>query len=198
MSGGADAETDDELRVRVLDRIRMPPMGGDADDYVAWALAIPGVTRAWTSPLEQGPGTVTLRFMMDDVRASNDPLTNGFPTSDDVAAVQALVDAQRPVTADLFVAAPIPEPIGYTVTNLDNDTPGVRAAITVSVTAMLADRAKPAWSKNGVGQPAQAIYSAWVSDAALNTAGVGYFDLVMADHVMPNNGAMAVHGKILS
>lgn len=35
LTGGADEETDDELRARVLDRIRNPPMGGDANDYVA-------------------------------------------------------------------------------------------------------------------------------------------------------------------
>jgi uncharacterized phage protein gp47/JayE len=41
MDGGADEETDDELRVRVLARIQKPPMGGDASDYEAWALQVP-------------------------------------------------------------------------------------------------------------------------------------------------------------
>jgi uncharacterized phage protein gp47/JayE len=78
LTGGTDQETDDELRLRVLTRIRQPPMGGDADDYVAWALAVPGVTRAWCSPLEMGIGTVTVRVMCDDLRATGDPMTNGF------------------------------------------------------------------------------------------------------------------------
>ncbi len=75
MTGGADEESDDELRVRVLARIRQPPMGGCAYDYVAWALQVAGVTRAWCSPKEMGPGTVTVRIMCDDLRASN----GGFP-----------------------------------------------------------------------------------------------------------------------
>ena len=49
LDGGTDAETDDELRARVLRRIQQPPMGGAAYDYEAWALAVPGVTRAWAS-----------------------------------------------------------------------------------------------------------------------------------------------------
>ena len=86
LDGGTDEETDEELRARVLRRIRQPPMGGDAYDYVAWALAVPGVTRAWCSPLEMGIGTVTVRFMMDDLRADND----GFPIADDIAVGRRL------------------------------------------------------------------------------------------------------------
>jgi uncharacterized phage protein gp47/JayE len=63
LTGGTDTETDDELRARILRRIQLPPMGGDADDYVAWAMAVPGVTRAWSST-EMGIGTVSVRFMI--------------------------------------------------------------------------------------------------------------------------------------
>lgn len=196
MSGGVDAEQVEDLRVRVLDRIQKPPMGGDADDYVAWALEVPGVTRAWCGPLEMGIGTVTLRFMCDDLRATADPLTDGFPLPEDIAAVQAHVDAKRPVTVkDFFVTAPIPEPIDYTVA-LSPDSASLRAATEVSVAAMLKAKAAPNHALNGVGQGAQDIYAAWVSDAVLNTAGIDYLDLTMDDHVMPNNGAMAVLGSV--
>src|SRR4029077_2827024 len=40
--GGADEETDDQLRARILQRIQQPPMGGDAQDYVKWVLEVPG------------------------------------------------------------------------------------------------------------------------------------------------------------
>jgi|SRR5262245_58146553 len=75
LRGGTEVETDEELRARVLERIRKPPMGGDADDYVAWAMSIPSVTRAWCAPREMGMGTVTVRFMCDALRADN----AGFP-----------------------------------------------------------------------------------------------------------------------
>ncbi len=193
LTGGTDAESDSSLRNRVLDRIQKPPQGGDADDYVAWTLEVPGVTRAWCSPLEMGPGTVTVRFMMDDLRASN----NGLPTSGDIATVAAYLDTVRPVaTRDRFVLAPTLYPINFTVSNLLNDSASTRASIANAVTAMLKDRAKPAYSLNGVGQPAQTIFAAWVSDAILGASGVESFTLTMADQVMPNSGCMAVLGTI--
>ncbi|GGC90255.1 baseplate J/gp47 family protein [Chelatococcus reniformis] len=193
MTGGTDAEADDDLRARVLARIRMPPMGGAAHDYVQWALEIPGVTRAWCSPLEMGMGTVTVRFMMDELRAG----TGGFPTADDIAYVAEQLDAVRPVAVkDFFVLSPVPEPVDFTLDSLNPDTSAIRAAITANVAAMLRERARPAFSLNGISQGAQTIYSEWVSAAIYATPGVDNFDLDMADHVMPSPGHMAVPGTI--
>ena len=61
---------------------------------------------------------------------------------------------------------------------------------------MLNDRAKPAYSLNGVAQDAQTIYEAWVSDAILYASGVESFTLAMGDQVMPDKGSMAVLGTI--
>lgn len=196
-SDGIPAETDDELRVRVLDRIREPPMGGDAEDYVAWALEVPGVTRAWSAPNEMGIGTVTVRFMMDDLRATTDPTTNGFPNSGDVATVLAHLQTRRPVAIkDFFVSAPIPEPINFTLQGLFDNSAATEAAIVAAVTKMLRTRAKPAYARGGVLQSAQEIYAAWVSEAVMSASGVEHFDLIMADHVMPFNASMAVMGTI--
>lgn len=193
MDGGIDAESDDDLRIRVLDRIRQPPMGGDANDYVAWALAVPGVTRAWCAPAEQGPGTVTLRFMCDDLRAFN----NGFPLPEDIDAVTAYLETVRPVTVkDLFVAGAIPQYVDIEITALTPDTTAIRAAVEANLKAMFIDRAAPAYAYNGVTQPAQTIYAAWISDAIMNTAGVDSFDLNMTDQVMPGPGYMAALGLV--
>ena len=197
LTGGANEESDDDLRTRVLFRIQRPPMGGDADDYVRWALEVPGVTRAWASPLEMGVGTVTLRFMMDELRATADPLTNGFPNDEDIAAVRAYMGTKRPVAVkDFFVEAPIPEPISFTLSNLVNADASTLVNIQTTVKTMLKDRAAPAYAVNGVGQEAQTIYAVWVSEAVLQAADVEHFDLVMTDHVMPSNGHMAVLGSI--
>lgn len=195
LTGGADIETDDELRVRVLDRIREPPMGGAAHDYVTWALAVPGVTRAWCSPLEMGIGTVTVRFMMDDLRADR----GGFPTDDDIAEVSDYIETVRPVTArDIFVVSPVAEPINLTLTNLDSDDAGTLANIQTSLLNMLRVKAAPAFSHNGVRVDAQTIYEAWVSEAVSHATGVNRFDLVdFEDKVMPHNGAMATLGNII-
>jgi uncharacterized phage protein gp47/JayE len=191
---GLAEETDDDLRVRVLDRIRQPPMGGDANDYVQWALAVPGVTRAWSSPGEMGVGTVTVRIMMDILRAG----TGGFPNGDDINGVMAYLNTKRPVAVkDFFVVAPIPEPINFTISNLVPDSTATRAAIVLSVQAMLNTRAAPAIAVNGVTQPATTIWASWVSEAILDAIGVQSFTLTMVDHVMPSNGSLAVLGSIV-
>ena len=192
MTGGTDEESDDELRVRVLARIRQPPMGGCAYDYVAWALQVAGVTRAWCSPKEMGPGTVTVRIMCDDLRASN----GGFPLAADIAAVQSYLELVRPVCGDVFVVAPIGQPVNFAVQNLVGDSVPLRAAIATGVSAMLARKAAPASQVNGVPVPAVNIPSAWVNDAVYQAVGGVSYDLVMADAIMPNAGSLAVLGTI--
>lgn len=65
LAGGEDIESDDGYRARILARIQQPPHGGAKSDYVQWALANAGVTRAWCTPLEMGLGTVMVRFVKD-------------------------------------------------------------------------------------------------------------------------------------
>jgi uncharacterized phage protein gp47/JayE len=181
--GGADEENDVDLRTRVLFRIRQPPMGGDKTDYELWAMAVPGVTRAWCGPLEMGMGTVTVRFMMDDLRAENE----GFPTPFDVRQVESYLDTVRPVAVkDFFVVAPLRYPIDFNIHNLIPDTTTVRAAIQASAQQMLVDRAKPG----------QTIFAAWKVDAALSALNVESFQLSGGDDVMPSPGHLAVLGDI--
>jgi uncharacterized phage protein gp47/JayE len=184
LAGGADTETDPQLRARILQRIQNPPMGGSQADYVAWALAVPGVTRAWAAP-EQGAGTITVRFLMDDLRADDD----GWPTPDDVETVALYIDQKRPVTVmGCYVLAPIKQFIDITIANLVPDTPEVQAQIEASLQAMLLQMAAPG----------QTIYAAWISYAIMSAPSVQSFQLVTTDdYVMPSLGHMAVVGTIL-
>ena len=179
IDGGTDTESDDELRERVLRRIRQPPMGGAAYDYEAWALAVPGVTRAWCGGPEMGIGTVTTRFMMDDLRASND----GFPLPQDITVVTAYINSKRPVTVkDSFVEAPIPVLVNWRIANLNPDTETVRGNIQQSILDMLFYNAAPG----------QTIYLAWKYAAVQMAAGVVSFDLLkLARH---SNAERRKHG----
>lgn len=191
--GGVDAESTEELRFRVLQRIRNPPMGGDAEDYVKWLLDVPGVTRAWCAPLEMGIGTVTLRFMMDNVRAKQ----MGFPGTEDINFMQNQIDLVRPVAVkDRFVVSPIPEPISFTIYNLQPDNASIRASIEKNLRAMIFDRAAPAHAKNGVTVPAKTIFRAWLYSTIMDTDGVESFVLDAGDFVMPSNGSLAVLGSV--
>ena len=58
IGGGADVESDEDLRARVLFRKRNPPHSGSKSDYIAWALEVPGVTRAFVSPFKTQDGQI--------------------------------------------------------------------------------------------------------------------------------------------
>lgn len=135
ISGGTDAETDDALRVRLLERLRDPPHGGSDSDYVRWAKEVAGVTRVWVSPLELGLGTVVVRFVRDGD-------ADIIPDAAEVAAVQDYIDERRPVTADVSVAAPVAVPLDFTISVVP-DTAVVRAAVEANLEDLLTREAEP-------------------------------------------------------
>jgi uncharacterized phage protein gp47/JayE len=135
LTGGADIEVDTALRARLLARIRQPPHGGALHDYVAWSLEIPGITRVWPVAGELGVGTVTVRFVRDD---DADPI----PDAAEVATLQAHLDAERPVTAQVFAVAPIPVPLDLQI-RLTPNSATVQAAVTAELQDLLRREAEP-------------------------------------------------------
>ncbi|UGY13732.1 baseplate J/gp47 family protein [Bradyrhizobium septentrionale] len=183
MAGGFDTETDDQLRERILFRIQNPPMGGDLADYVAWATAVPGVTRAWAA-CEIGPGTMTVRFLMDDTYPDN----HGLPQPADVDTVSDYIDSKRPVTVkDCFVMAPILSFYDITISSLTNDDPTVRARIEQSITDMEFKRSKPG----------QTMYRSWVDEAISQAVGEETHELDFETTVMPAPAYMPTLGTVL-
>lgn len=131
MSGGADRESDDDLRSRLLYRLQNPPRGGTASDYVAWAQEVPGVTRAWCFPKELGLGTVVVRFMTDGLTE------DGIPTGAMVEKVQSTIELEAPVTAAVTVLAPTALPVDVEIADLMPDTPAIRAQIEAELRSLL-------------------------------------------------------------
>jgi uncharacterized phage protein gp47/JayE len=95
------------------------------------------VTRAWPYPQEMGAGTVTVRFMMDDSYA------DGIPLAADVTALQAFIDDARPVTATLYVVAPIAEPIAFEIAGLNPGTQAVKDAVEAELRDLIRREAEP-------------------------------------------------------
>lgn len=136
ITGGTDLETIERLRERLLSRIQQPPHGGAKGDYESWALeAHPDVTRAWVFPNELGVGTVTIRVVCDNLE---DPI----PTTAVLDAVAAYIEERRPVTAEVYVVAPIAVPLDLTI-SINPDTPAVRALIEAAIPDYLANYAVP-------------------------------------------------------
>jgi uncharacterized phage protein gp47/JayE len=183
MSGGVDQETDDQLRERILFRIQNPPMGGSQADYVLWALQVPGVTRAWAAQ-EMGIGTMTIRFLMDDLYPDN----HGLPTTADIQTVSEHIDKQRPVTVkDCYVLAPVLFFYDITIRNLTNDDPTVRASIESSISDV--ERAR--------SQPGQTWYRSWVDEAVSQAVGEETHELDYETTAMPAPGYMPTLGTVL-
>lgn len=134
--GGADRESDEALRARLLGRIQTPPHGGSAPDYVSWALEVAGVTRAWCYPIELGAGTVTVRFMRDNDSGS------AIPDAGEVAAVLAYINAVKPVTAQVTVVAPVAVPLNLTISVTPN-TSAVRQAVQDELVDLIRREAVP-------------------------------------------------------
>lgn len=182
-TGGTDEESDDSLRDRLLQHIQDPPQGSARSDYYEWARSVPGITRAWISPLEQGLGTVVVRVMADDLRADN----GGLPTEDDLAAVRAAIEARRPVTAhDFWVVAPIPEPVDLTISGLSKRDSVTKGNIEAALRRAILRRARPG----------QTFYRSWLAEAISSAAGEVYHDLEATNVLMPSPGHMATLGSI--
>ena len=106
-TGGAPEESDDALRIRVLEMVRRGHSwtGNDAD-YVRWALEVPGVGDAVTQAEWAGPGTVRV-FVID---------ANGLPANQQIldAVYQHVIspnnrlERKAPIGASLTTAAPSP------------------------------------------------------------------------------------------
>jgi uncharacterized phage protein gp47/JayE len=127
IEGGIDVESDERLLARLLARIQQPPHGGASFDYEQWALEVAGVTRVWVYPLQMGAGTVTVLFVCDENASM-------IPPPAKVTEVQTYIDTRAPVTAEVFVAAPIADPLNLTIKLAPNT-----AAVQNAVRAELAD-----------------------------------------------------------
>lgn len=126
ITGGSNQESVESLRSRVIRSYQVIPHGGDADDYVTWALECAGVTRAWTVKNYLGPGTVGVFFVRDGDASI-------IPDANEIATVKSYIDTKAPVTAEVIVLAPVLKTVNYTI-KLTPDTTVVRAAVAGELT----------------------------------------------------------------
>lgn len=131
---GADEESDEGLRERILLRLQRPPQGGASVDYDQWARLVAGVTNVWVDPLGRGAGTVDVYFLHAEGTGI------GIPTVGQVAAVQAELDARRPVVADVLAIAPTEVPVAFTL-SVTPDTAPNRAAVEAELDALFLAKA---------------------------------------------------------
>jgi uncharacterized phage protein gp47/JayE len=184
ITGGFDEEDTEGTRDRLILRLREPPQGGAEQDYKAWALAVAGVTRVWVFPNENGPGTVVVRFVLDGQ-------PNILPGPLAVAAVQAALDAQRPITAQVTAAAPTSFPVNFDI-EVSPNVPAVQAAVRAELADLLFREAEPG---NGAGRGTIRLSRILVAIGVAD----GLEDFVLnaptAD-VVPGTGALPILGDV--
>lgn len=179
--GGVDVESDDDLRARILLRIRTPPMGGREGDYVSWSLEVAGVTRAWAVGNHLGWGTVGIWFVTDD-----DP-GGIIPSVAKVEEVQEHIDERRPVTAQATVYAPTAVPLDFSL-HVEPDDASVRAAVEASLADLLRREAVPGGT----------LLLSHIREAISTTPGETDFDLTAptADVVADAPGELPTMGTV--
>ena len=129
ITGGSDLESVEDLRDRVIRSYQIIPCGGDADDYVTWALEVEGITRAWCIPNHMGAGTVGVFCVRDD----DDPIT---PDEQELQDVKDHIDSVRPVTANVYVKAPTLKTVNYTI-SVTPDSAAVRTAVQAALSNLI-------------------------------------------------------------
>lgn len=137
LRGGADLESAQSFRQRILDRKRNPPHGGSPAEYKAWAREVTGVTRVFPKRASPAPGSVTVVFMMDDIYA------DGIPSPTDEAAVLDHLEEVAPANADIYAVGPVAVPVNVSVT-LHPDNGRVRAQVLTELQTMFRRKSEPA------------------------------------------------------
>lgn len=159
---GTDEETDDDLRVRIQEKIAGPAENGNKQHYKTWCESVDGVGLARITPLWNGPNTVKGVLI--------NPL--GLPCSDSVvAAVQEYIDpATKGYTAEVggktYVVG---DGIGEGVANLGahfTATAADSVGISIEFTAILASGRSVDDAQQEVAEELEAYFK----DLVMNTS----------------------------
>ncbi|MBR5381453.1 MAG: baseplate J/gp47 family protein [Oscillospiraceae bacterium] len=132
-SGGADAESDESLRKRVLSSFRRLPNGANAAYYELEAESVEGVAAAVVTPRAFGIGTVKVTVAS----------TSGVPSEEMLTAVRERLDAAREICVDVTVAPPTVKTVNVTV-KVDAEegynAAEVRSAVAAAVSSFFTGR----------------------------------------------------------
>ena len=95
-SGGADAETDESFRARILESYRRLPNGANAAWYEQTAMNYPGTAAARAVGRARGIGTVDVYVAAE----------SGLPSAELLKGLQEILQEKREIAVDVEVKAP--------------------------------------------------------------------------------------------
>jgi len=127
LTGGYDAETDDELRGRYFDKVSAPVSSGNKYHYINWAKEITGVGDVKVIPLWNGAGTVKVIIINSN---------GGVAESSLITEVTDKIEQSRPIGASVTVESAVPISIDVTAmlilqsnVSLEDVTPKIKVLI---------------------------------------------------------------------
>ena len=180
LAGGADVETPASLLKRLLKRIQEPAHGGSASDYPVWVQNSFAALDVLALPNWVGLGTVGVAVVMGTADA---PVA---PNETEIDAIAAMLEIERPVTAEVVVIAAELQTVNITVT-IDPYSAAVRTAITAAIRSFFATEA-------GIGRT---LYRSRLSEAISAASGeyrhtltVPAGDVIVAANKYPVLGAI--------
>jgi uncharacterized phage protein gp47/JayE len=109
LEGGANQETDDQLRARLNLLASTPPASGNDAQYqaVATETAQVAVQQAFTVPCALGPGTTAVMFTL----RPGTPGANRIPTAEQLAIVAQNLGGPMPATDGIFMCTLVASPV---------------------------------------------------------------------------------------
>ncbi len=153
ITGGADIESEDAFRSRMLLAYQNIPQGGNDTDYQSWALSVPGVTRCWVKRRLMGAGTVGIYIMCDDNDYAGFPQgSDGISSLEEWGAVKASGDQRRvadaiypqqPIIALVYVCAPVAQPIDFVISGISHADSATTAAINTAIDEVFFTEGEP-------------------------------------------------------
>lgn len=100
--GGAQIESDDSFRNRILEKIRRPITSGNRNHFIHWAKQVSGVGGAKCLGAEVcGPGKVKVIVLSDRYDAPDEVILSN---------VKKHIETERQIGADVEVVAAAPKP----------------------------------------------------------------------------------------
>jgi len=136
ISGGADVETNQAYKGRVLNAWRNPIALWNVAFIESVVLSVPGVTRVWVYGTTPDIGEVTILFVRD-----NDP--DIIPNPNEITDVKNELLKYRPADRAIpliHVNAPVRFPVNFVFTSLFPDSQNMRLAIEASLLQFFRER----------------------------------------------------------
>jgi len=135
IKGGADLESDSDLRVRVLQSRTNPVANFNVAAIEKQALSVAGVTKVFIKRITPYIGAVTVYFLRE-----NDD--NPIPDAGEIEQVREVIVDILPANSsddDVFVLAPTGQNVDFTFTSIIPDTTTMRNSIEQNIIALFED-----------------------------------------------------------